>query len=431
MEFLLIIYKTEIMKIFISHSPKDKQYAITIAKKLKSSGYELSLDPENKIDDILTATNKAFETAEGFIIIISESTLNNEWLMDGFSQILFQSFSKEKPPLTLVLVDNSIIPQYLTGFPCINYARDGIDKLIEILSKSTDKDFFLKKKEEKKHSIEELKRLVKIGRLTLICGAGVSIKAGIPDWDKLLTELLMSAMSRNHISNDITNPSEFTSTYKISPIIFAKFLKQILGTNYFSELRNCLYSQKPESCPNIDAIIKLVEYTKRNQPIDSIITFNFDSLIEENLEKKGIKHRAIFSEEIKYAPDELAIYHVHGYIPKEGEISYKNGIIFSEDAYHSQFIDPYSWSNIILLNKLSQNTCLFIGTSLSDPNLRRLLDVSHRKNPRAKNHFVIEKIPILKEKDGIVDHIATQLKEQDSNGLGLNIIWIDDYWIFR
>ena len=74
----------------------------------------------------------------------------------------------------------------------------------------------------------------------------------------------------------------------------------------------------------------------------------------------------------------MPIYHVHGFLPKSGEVD-DAILVFSEQSYHSQFIDPYSWSNIIQLTTYLSNICLFIGLSLSDPNLRRLLDISYRK----------------------------------------------------
>lgn len=103
-------------------------------------------------------------------------------------------------------------------------------------------------------------------------------------------------------------------------------------------------------------------------------------------------------------------------------------VVFSEDAYHSQFIEPFSWSNLIQLNKLSQNTCLFIGLSLTDPNLRRLLDVAIRKNPeKSLNHYFIKKTPFDSKTGDKMDKLALLLEEQDANGLGLSMIWVDDY----
>lgn len=125
---------------------------------------------------------------------------------------------------------------------------------------------------------------------------------------------------------------------------------------------------------------------------------------------------------------ELPIYHVHGYLPRKGRILKDKDIVFSEDAYHSQFIDPFSWSNLILLNKLSHNTCLFIGLSLTDPNLRRLLDVANRKNPKKfANHFIVKKTLSPRNGKDRVDDLAEFLEEQDANELGLNVIWVNEF----
>ena len=131
---------------------------------------------------------------------------------------------------------------------------------------------------------------------------------------------------------------------------------------------------------------------------------------------------------MKNESSELPIYHVHGFLPRHEKIPKDREIIFSEDAYHGQFIDPFSWSNLIQLNKLSQNTCLFIGLSLTDPNLRRLLDVANRKNPgKAMNHYLIKKTPAPSKSSARIDDLAYFLEEQDANELGLNMIWVDDF----
>ncbi|MGH8810051.1 MAG: SIR2 family protein [Noviherbaspirillum sp.] len=158
------------------------------------------------------------------------------------------------------------------------------------------------------------------------------------------------------------------------------------------------------------------------------MTFNFDALIKENLSNANISNRAIYTEAIRHDPNELPIYHVHGYLPRTGKVPEDVEIVFSEDAYHNQFIDPFSWSNLIQLNKLTQNTCLFVGVSLTDPNLRRLLDVAWRKNPdKTMGHFAIKKMPRSQDSDDVFDDLARLLEEQDANTLGVNVIWVDDF----
>ncbi len=221
---------------------------------------------------------------------------------------------------------------------------------------------------------------------------------------------------------------EFYKKYGGSALILGKYLKSNLGEDFTSELRDALFVNKTNSCDIIDSIIELSRPKREGMPLDSLITFNFDDLIEENLLANKISHKAIYDEGMKNESSELPIYHVHGFLPRKGNIPKEREIIFSEDAYHGQFIDPFSWSNLIQLNKLSQNTCLFIGLSLTDPNLRRLLDVANRKNPgKAMNHYLIKKTPATAKKTTKIDDLARFLEEQDANELGLNMIWVDDF----
>jgi hypothetical protein len=90
-------------------------------------------------------------------------------------------------------------------------------------------------------------------------------------------------------------------------------------------------------------------------------------------------------------------------------------------------MDPFSWSNLIQLSKLTQNTCLLVGISLTDPNMRRLLDVAWRKSPdKSMAHYVVKRIPRLSDGD-VLDRLSKLLEEQDANALGLNVIWINEF----
>ncbi len=161
-------------------------------------------------------------------------------------------------------------------------------------------------------------------------------------------------------------------------------------------------------------------------------------MIEEKLNKEKIEFKSIFSEGERIKETEFPIFHPHGFLPRKKRLTFKNEIVFSEDAYHTQFIDPFSWGNLVQLNHLNNNTCLFIGISLTDPNMRRLLDVSIRKNgKREKNHYIIKKRYKLSDlypenetrniKDEKVIPIIENIEEQDANELGFNVIWIDEH----
>ena len=143
--------------------------------------------------------------------------------------------------------------------------------------------------------------------------------------------------------------------------------------------------------------------------------------------------------------DKLNIYHVHGYLPSEHEKRTKNpNLIFSEEDYHRVYRDSYSWSNLVQLSALRENTCLFIGSSLTDPNLRRLLDASSRKGEEARHFAFLKRDEIkneienntgdknVKRKAGkgvleIYQKIDDNIRTAYYRELGLNIIWIDKY----
>jgi hypothetical protein len=134
--------------------------------------------------------------------------------------------------------------------------------------------------------------------------------------------------------------------------------------------------------------------------------------------------------------NELPIFHVHGFLPSKGKLPDNADIVFSEDAYHTQFIDPFSWSNLVQLNYLNTSTCLFLGISLTDPNMRRLIDVSKRKSGKDEiNHYIIKRrykiedltIDPTKKTGNSLVKIIENIEEQDAKNLGINIIWISEF----
>lgn len=427
------------MKVFISHSHQDNKYTDLISDALKKAGHEVWVDSLNlKLgDNFISKINDALKESDAFIIIVSENSIRSEYVSKEISTIALREISDKKTRIIPVLIDKSTVPQYLAQYLYVDLSQDldsGLGRIIQALSDKPETISLGDKKEKRNYdkTILELSKALKDGKLTLISGAGSSVGAGIPLWNDLLIRLLESMMKK--ISNDHSislknaNPNDFQKKYGPSSLVVGKYLKSNLGNDFLKELRNALYVNNPKTCDVIEAIIDLARPQRDGKPLDSIITFNFDSLIEENLDKNNVKYKAIYMEGMRNTSLELPIYHVHGYLPREGIITKNNEIVFSEESYHSQFIDPFSWSNLIQLNKLSQNTCLFLGLSVADPNLRRLLDVANRKNPsKSLNHYIIKDIPNMGNPNDTIDNLAMFLTEQDYNELGLNVIWVNDF----
>lgn len=431
------------MRIFISYSHQDKEIVDKIISRLEANGHDIWVD-SRKVrigDNITRKIEEGLTQAEALLVVVSHNSFRSKSVQQEFSTIALQQISKRESRILPVKIDSSEVPGYLADRLYLDLSENfdaGLDRLIEELRALTPESLAMlpvapvtRTPDGRSAQVERLREALRRGRLTLVCGAGVSVEAGIPAWGDLLVRLLgtmMERISKHHsLVVERNTATEFQKQHGASSLILGKYLKNNLGRDFQSEMRDALYASKPAKSNIIDSIVKLSRPQRDNKPLDSIITFNFDCLIEENLSSNSIPNKPIFSESIKHGSHEFPVYHVHGYLPRTGRIPDAMELVFSEDAYHNQFIDPFSWSNLMLLNKLTQNTCLFIGVSLTDPNMRRLLDVAWRKNPdKERSHYIVKRSPQSPERD-VLDEISKLLEEQDANALGLNVVWINEF----
>jgi hypothetical protein len=71
---------------------------------------------------------------------------------------------------------------------------------------------------------------------------------------------------------------------------------------------------------------------------------------------------------------------------------------------------------------------LFVGTSLTDPNIRRLLDASHREQPR-KTHYIAAPSPVSKgtPTDSVIGQAVVEIFAASYQQLGIVPLWFDEY----
>ena len=452
------------MKVYISYSHRDKEFVHKLAEDLKKHQVDVWIDEIdiNIGDNIFHKIQEGLEASEYIITVLSNPYSKSNWALIELNAFVQKEFSTDKNLIIPILLEECEIPVILRDRLYIDFRQnyeESFNKLTRALKQkqksSTQRKPLQKEIEQQKFSstnyqISILRDHYVKGDLTLFLGAGVSIDAGVPCWDDLLKYLLSNLFTKkldDLIGDDGIQhklAELYHKNFNTSPLMIAQYLKNGLGNDFLKYVRNGLYNFNPKTSKLIDTITELCRPQRARQALNSIITFNFDDLIENSLQNNSIKFKSIFKEGQRTDRTELPIYHVHGFLPREVDLTSDNEVVFSEDAYHSQFIDSFSWSNLIQLNHLNQSVCVFIGLSITDPNLRRLLDVSMRKNPDRKvNHFIFKKRYSQKEIDkellniGVPDKnkknaekfvkIVEFLEEQDANKLGLNVIWIDEY----
>ena len=351
----------------------------------------------------------------------------------------------------------------------LNYTTSYINSLmsnIETLNKLNFINLTQKlpatRKSTSKTAVRNLKAALKDGNLNLVLGAGISSIYGLPDWNNLLQRLLFKTIEEEPEKASVIS-KVFTKIFNPSPLIAGRYLQETLKdkkikNKFEKDVRSALYEtyDKDVKSQIMDEIIKLCVVPGNITNLDGIITYNYDDIIETKLAEKDIDvpFQTVYGQGINPDNNSLPIYHVHGYLPQKGRISVHNAITLGELVYHEQYNNTYSWNNIVQINKFRDKTCLFIGTSLSDPNIRRLLDIANSQKTKKKYHYILkirterswveekfnkildENPEIFNEKvranidfDEAVNFLIemeNRFEEKDTESLGVKTVWIDN-----
>ena len=449
------------MKVFFSYSDKDQTTVDRVVKVLAEAGIEtVATEPDRAQwgENLIERINQGGDDADYLIVVLSPNYLESAWRQQELATWRLKEVGGDRSFILPILIETVEIPSFLQDRSYFDLRgaafAPAVQSLVDALRRG-DAPARISRERRKPpcevagvHSLENLREAFAKGNLSLFCGAGISISAGIPGWSVLLKHLISQLFRRVDQQVAIDTRSSIVDVYQryfnLPPVVIAQYLKNGLGKDFKETVRGALYAGSPGSSPLIDAVCELCRPQRERKAINSIVTFNFDDLVEQNLAQNRIRYKSIYREGQRSVASELPIYHVHGFLPREGEIDERQELVFSSDAYHTQFIDPFSWSNLTQLNHLSQTTCLFVGLSMTDPNLRRLLDVSMRKDPeKTLNHFVFKRRYDVQDcaaaiasagiLGGAEEHAlklvetAEILEEKDANALGLNLIWVNEF----
>ena len=280
--------------------------------------------------------------------------------------------------------------------------------------------------------IKEIKHTWQEGRLLPVLGAGLSVDSNLPTWEGLIKNLLNYLLHNDKLPElqEYTSKSDFENNFlerisKLNPIISARFIKTIMPNpeEFSHAVYYALYYDiisEPIPSATVDSLTLLSTHSKK------YLTYNFDNVLELAFQKKKIETQSIFNQHQDISPEKIKIYHPHGYLPYGDEIVWlehyqNNDIVFSEDDYHNQYNEPFSWGNTIQLNCLYEYSALYIGLSVNDPNLRRIIEIANKQSP--KNHYIF----LLEEDDLEYSETWLKIEERIFNELGLKVLWIDDY----
>lgn len=333
-------------------------------------------------------------------------------IYDSIAKIRYEFDNSDANKLVVVVLSENDLPKkmfssnnFLIGRNIeLFYYVDLINQLSAKYSKHKIIKDEIDKYEKSKYAgiFLKAKNAIKDNKVSLFLGAGVSASAGVVTWDALLKKLFVKK-GVSPIESDVDSITK--GRYIID--VYKKHMDDI-PDEFYKDMRTILYSNiRPSGL--IDSIVNFI--AKGN--VESVISYNYDDLVEQKV-KKYKRCYSIYDKSRPNNGDGINIYHVHGFIPEHGPWS---PVVLGEKEYHKIYQEAYNWGNVEQLHSLSRNVCFFIGLSMRDPNLRRLIDISNDGGEIERVHYAF-----LKKGDNDVPFM-----EEIMRGFGVNCIWYDNH----
>lgn len=194
--------------------------------------------------------------------------------------------------------------------------------------------------------IQHIQDASKQGRLVIFVGSGVSANSGVPMWKELIDEF------KKELPEELDNETDYLK--------IAELYKNSRGhKEYMDKVKNVLKYRSTLPNPIHKAILDL-------KPCH-IITTNYDDLIEQSLEKTFSPYDIV-----KKDTDLPNMQYPNAIIKMHGDFDTDNIVLSEEDYYNYARNFPLIRSYILSL--FASKLVLFVGFSLTDLNLKRILN---------------------------------------------------------
>jgi hypothetical protein len=221
-----------------------------------------------------------------------------------------------------------------------------------------------------------IERVARADDLTLLVGAGASMEAGLPGWPRLIEMLLENVASGLPRLDEEEREAWVAATMQRDDLLGAGAVVEVMAEGGLEELiPDRLYSGRgPEAfapgpiAHQVAALQKI--WGKRVE----ILTTNYDDLLEQALVDAGTPRSRIRSyiqnrDRDQRARGAVSITHLHGIAGRSEE---PKALVLTEGQYH-RMQRGTSWQEQLVVDRLENSTCVFVGMSLADPNLIRYL----------------------------------------------------------
>jgi len=203
-------------------------------------------------------------------------------------------------------------------------------------------------------------------RLTLVLGAGVSMGFGLPNWDVLTQSLVDDSgyVLKPGLSNEDTGDGLLKHCGNDEVLFAEKIRKALYADAHFA-------MQDLVGTPLLVALGALTMASSRGS-VNSVLSFNFDDLLERYLSYHGYLVESVGRMPYWESAADVRVFHLHGILPSD-PTRVGSPVVFTQSQY-DRIVgkSEHAWRRMAL-QVMSSNTCIFVGLSGRDNNLKSIL----------------------------------------------------------
>lgn len=216
-------------------------------------------------------------------------------------------------------------------------------------------------------TIEKLYELIRREDVCLFIGAGFSLYAGYPNGWQLAEKIYQDATPdfQKHLNKDVT---------------LSKLAQDYVTLSDRKNLENLLFSifkKKPAATDHHDILSRIPFFR-------TIITTNYDTLIEDSFTKKAVVIKDAI-DLVNMLPFKTRIYKIHGCITR------KQSMVITDADYAKLYRTDHTsplWASVI--SELSTKHVIFLGYGYEDLNIWNLFErISESTNGHGRQRFFI------------------------------------------
>jgi len=295
-------------------------------------------------------------------------------------------------------------------------------------------------------------------QMGLVVGAGITAASNVPMYMQLARDLIQEAGAAGYI--DAAKASELLSILEIphgpqvDPSELLQIVRDRVGDSEWlaATVKKILYRAVSERShklvpsavfrgnETLNALISFCAAPEAgssnwerkwtvNPKVGAILTTNYDNLLEGSFGSK-YGQSGMLKPVARATSDEhggggatIPVYHMHGYVSYVHDASTPDGVKASEDLvlaeedYYRAYYNLLSFSSVAATSFLRRYPSIFIGCSMADRNLRRILyHVRRERRDSVARHFALM-FRVQVDRRPLVAALLS--------GLGVRCIWVD------